>query len=106
MLAHAFNTPTKVTRFGSKPSCCTCQNSSSAFRPWPYFTCANTMTFQVTTSQDGILLNTLQASSMLPHFAYMSTKLWKQRHQTHNHFEWAVNKQACYLEVLLNRQMP
>jgi hypothetical protein len=64
------------------------------------------MTFQVTRSQDGILLNTLQASSMLPHFSYMSTKLWKQRHQTHNYFEWAVNKQACYLEVLLNRQMP
>jgi hypothetical protein len=33
------------------------------------------MAFQVTTSQDGILSNTLQDSSMLPHFAYMSTKL-------------------------------
>ncbi len=29
----------------------------------------------VTTFWDGILLNNLQASSMLPHFAYMSTKL-------------------------------
>jgi hypothetical protein len=27
------------------------------------------------TFQDGNLLNTFQASSMLPHFAYMSTKL-------------------------------
>jgi hypothetical protein len=33
----------------------------------------------VTTSRDGILLNTLQASSMLPHFAYMSTKLFTTR---------------------------
>jgi hypothetical protein len=29
----------------------------------------------VTTFQDGILLKTLQASSMLPNFAYMSTKV-------------------------------
>jgi len=33
------------------------------------------MAFQETTSQDGILLKTVQASSMLPHFAYMSIKL-------------------------------
>ncbi len=32
------------------------------------------MVFQVTTLCDGILLNTLWASLMLPHFAYMSTK--------------------------------
>ncbi len=33
------------------------------------------MVVQVTTFQDGIFLNILQASSMLPHFAYMSTML-------------------------------
>jgi hypothetical protein len=33
------------------------------------------MAFQLNTSQDGILLNSLQASLMLPHFAYLSTKL-------------------------------
>jgi hypothetical protein len=33
------------------------------------------MAVQVTTSWDDILLNTLQASSMLPHFAYMLTRL-------------------------------
>jgi hypothetical protein len=34
------------------------------------------MVLQVTTTWDGILLNTPQASSRLPHFAYMSTKLF------------------------------
>ncbi len=34
------------------------------------------MVLQVTTFWDGIVLNTLQASSMLPHFAYMSTELF------------------------------
>jgi hypothetical protein len=33
------------------------------------------MVVQVTTSSDGILLNTIQTSSTPPHFAYMSTKL-------------------------------
>ncbi len=74
-LAHAFGTPTNVTEFGCTPCCCIHQYSSSAFCPCPYFTCPNIMVLQVTTSRDGILLNTLQASSRLPHFAYMSTKL-------------------------------
>jgi hypothetical protein len=34
--------------------------------------------FQDTTSRDGILLNTLQALSILPHLAYMSTKLFPE----------------------------
>jgi hypothetical protein len=34
------------------------------------------MAFQVTTFQDGILLNILQASSMLSRFAHMLTKLF------------------------------
>ncbi len=74
MLAHAFNNPTKVTESGHTPSCCICRNSSSAFCPCPYFACSNTLAFQVTTFWD-----TLQASSMFPHFAYMPTKLlhWK-----------------------------
>ncbi len=50
-------------------------NNSYAFWPWLHFTCPNTMVIQVMIFQDGILLNTLQASSMLPHFAYMLTKL-------------------------------
>jgi hypothetical protein len=45
------------------------------------------MVLQVTTSQDGILLNTLKVSSRFQHFAYMSTKPLPQRHQTCNHFE-------------------
>ncbi len=44
--------------------------------PWPYMAqCTSKIIFQETASCDGILLNTLQASSMLPYFTYMSTKL-------------------------------
>ncbi len=35
-LAYAFSTPTKVTEFGSTPSCCICQN---AYCTWPHFMC-------------------------------------------------------------------
>jgi hypothetical protein len=38
----------------------------------PFCTCPNIIAFQVTTSRDGNLLNSLWASSMLPHFTYMS----------------------------------
>jgi hypothetical protein len=58
--------PIKVIEIGSTP-CCICWNSSSSF--CPQFTCPNIMAVQVVTFWDGILLNTLQASSMLPHFA-------------------------------------
>ncbi len=58
-LAHAFSTPTKETEPVRTLSGCICPNSSSAFCPWLHFTCPNTMAFQVTTSWDGILLNTL-----------------------------------------------
>ncbi len=75
MLGHAFSTPAKVRESGCTQCCCICQNSSSVFCPCLHFTCPNTTAFQVTTSWDDTLLNTLQASSMLPHFSYMSIKL-------------------------------
>jgi len=74
-LAHAFTTPTKVTESGFTPSCCICENSSSAFCPCAHFPCHNIMAFQVTPSRDGILFNTLWASSIMPHLAYISTRL-------------------------------
>jgi len=37
------------------------------------------MAFQVTTFQDGMLLNIVQASSRLPHLAYISTKLFPRK---------------------------
>jgi len=73
-MAHAFNTPTKVTKFDYTPSSCISWNNLSAFCPWLHCICPNIMVVQVTTSQDGILLNISQTSSMLPHFAYISTK--------------------------------
>jgi len=97
MLAHAFSTPRKVTEAGCTPSSCISQNSSSAFCPCSYFTCPNIMVLQVTTSWDGILLNTLGASSMLPHFPYWQPSYCPQRHQTHNHFEWPADEQACHV---------
>jgi len=65
--------PTKVIESGNTPSYCICPNSSSAFYPCPHFTCPNIMVLQVTTSQNSILLKTVQTSSRLPHLAY--TKL-------------------------------
>jgi hypothetical protein len=75
-LAHAFNTPTKVTKFDYTRYCCIFQNNLSVFCPWLHCICPNIMVVQVTTSRDGILLNILQASSMLLHFAYLKTKLF------------------------------
>jgi len=74
-VAHAFRIPTKVTGFGSTPSCCISSYSSNPFCPYPHFTYATITALQPTTSQVGILLKTLEASSMLPHLAYMSTRL-------------------------------
>ncbi len=74
-LAQAFSTPTKVTESSCTPSCCIHQNISRAFCPCPHFTCPSIMVVQVATSQHGILLNSLQASSRLPNFAYMSTSV-------------------------------
>ncbi len=59
ILVHAFSTPTNMTDSGSTPSCCICWKSSSAFCPCPHFTCPNIITFQMTTSCEGIWLNTL-----------------------------------------------
>jgi hypothetical protein len=72
---HMHSAPPKKSEFGHTLSCCICRNCSSEFYPYPHFTCPNAMAFQETTSQDGIFLKTVQASSMLPHFAYMSIKL-------------------------------
>ncbi len=46
--------------------------------PWPCMAYPPSRAFQDTTSRDGILLNTLQALSILPHLAYMSTKLFPE----------------------------
>ncbi len=75
ILAHAFTTPTKVTGFCLTLSLCICWNSSNAFSASPHFTCPRIRLVQETTSRAGILLKTCCASSMLPHLAYMSTRL-------------------------------
>jgi len=41
MLTHAFSTATKVTESSHTPSCCICQNSSSAFCPCLHFISPN-----------------------------------------------------------------
>jgi hypothetical protein len=49
--AHAFSTPIKkVAEFSCTGFCCTCQNSCSAFCPYPHFTCSNINAFQLTKS--------------------------------------------------------
>lgn len=51
------------------------QNVLRASSPRPFWAYPWSMAFQVTISQDGNSLNTLRASSMLPHVAYVSTSL-------------------------------
>jgi hypothetical protein len=64
------------------------------------------MVLQVTTSWDGILLNTLQPFQC-SHISHTCRPSYcTQRHHTHNHFEWAVDEQASHLGVLLNRHTP
>ncbi len=61
--------------------------------PCPCMAHPPSMVVQVTTFWDGILLNTLQASSILPHFAYMSTKLLPTCH-----FERSANEHTCPIQ--------
>ncbi len=56
---------------------CNNQNSSDASCPWPHFKCPNIIV--LTTSYDGILLDSLPASFRLPHFAYRSTELFPRK---------------------------
>jgi hypothetical protein len=60
---------------GRTPSCWICWNSFSAFCACPHFTCPKIITFQVNILRFFLFLEHSVASSMLPHFAYMSTKL-------------------------------
>ncbi len=66
---------TKVISFGCTPSH-TCSKCWRASLPCPCMAHPPSMTFQVTISQDIILWNTFQASSMLLHVAHMSTKIF------------------------------
>ncbi len=74
-LTHAPSTARKVLGTGCMPSCCICQKRSNALCPCPHFTYPRMTTFQETTLHVGILWNTLQASSILPHLANISTRL-------------------------------
>jgi hypothetical protein len=68
-------TPTKVARLGSTPSNYICRYNVNACCLWPHFTCPKIMALKVTILHVGIMLNILQAFLMLPHLAYMSTRL-------------------------------
>ncbi len=72
---YADRTKTKVRSSGSMSSLHICLKCSRALLPCPCIANPASMAFQDTKFFDGILLNTLQASSMLPHFAYMVTRL-------------------------------
>jgi hypothetical protein len=54
----------------------------------------------------GILLNTLWASSRLPHLPYMSTKLFPTKsYQIHKHFEGFIREHTCPCQVHLDSHM-
>jgi hypothetical protein len=68
----------------------------------PFCTCPNIIAFQVTTSRDGNLLNTLWASSMLPHFTYMSVNqaTTPASHPLWMIFSWAHLRSSSSLQLL------
>jgi hypothetical protein len=102
-LAHTFSTPTKVTGVGHTPSCCICQNSSSAFCPFLHVTYPNVITFQVTTTQHGSLLNTVWASSILPYLVYMLIRLLLTKiFKSHPCWTITAHEQTYLLQALLN----
>ncbi len=74
ILAHAFSTTIEAIGLGKKLSYCSLGNRSNTSCSCPHFT-SPMITFQETTSCEGILLSTLKASSMRPHWAYMSMRL-------------------------------
>ncbi len=82
------------------PLLCICWNRSNAFCTSPHFTYPIIMEYQETTSCNDIPLNTLLASSMLPHLAYMSMRLL--RFHTHNPFEYSLHGCICPLQALVN----
>ncbi len=45
------------------------------------------------------------SSWMLPHFAYLLTKLFATKHSSPNHFEWYGDKHICHLQVFLKHHM-
>jgi len=83
------------------PSCCNCQNNSISLYHWQHFICPNTMAVQVRTSWDEIFLNVFQASSTLPHFAYMLTKLLPTKASYSQPF-WM----SCLWTILLSLNVP
>ncbi|CAM6020004.1 unnamed protein product [Sphagnum balticum] len=52
-----------------------CSKCARASFPYPCIANPPSMAFQETTSRVGSLLKTVHASSMLPHLAYISTRL-------------------------------
>jgi hypothetical protein len=94
MLAHAFNSPTKVTELGCTPSCCICQNSSIASCPLPHFTCPipGWSKWQYLEMKFSWTLSKHSPCSHILHTCQWS--FFPQRHQTHNQFEWAVYEQS------------
>jgi hypothetical protein len=70
MLAHAFGTPQKSQSLAIRCPVAFVEIAPVNSTLTPHFTCPNAMAFQETTSQDGILLKTVEASSMLPHFLH------------------------------------
>ncbi len=107
MLANAFSTPTNITEFGRISSCCICWNNSIAFHLYLHFTCPNIMAVQVTTFWDGILLNTLQATSQGCHILHTCPPSCTPTKTSDSQPVWMIcsmNKRT-HLQELLNQHI-
>jgi hypothetical protein len=104
-LAHAFNTPTNMTVFGHTPSHVAFVDIDPMPVPMPMFH----MSWYDNSPWDHVVWahlvkhspSFLHASSMLPHLAYMSTKLFSTKTFDSYHFEWFVHEPTCPPQVLI-----
>jgi hypothetical protein len=74
--------------FGCTPSCCICWNSCNALSPSPQFAYPNIMAVHKNASCKSIFQNTLHQSSMLPHLAYISIKLFSTKTSDLQPLQW------------------
>ncbi len=98
MLAHTFNTLTKVIEFRCTCSYCRCLNSSKAFFPCPHFTCPNVISIQVTTFRDAFCWKFSKCPLCSQALHTCQPSYSPQKHQIHNLFQWSYHEQSYLLQ--------
>ncbi len=96
ILAHAINTLTKIMIFCHTPRIS--WKSCNDFYPWPHFTCPIIMAIQMTTSWDGILLNTPKRLTCSHILHTCPSNYSPQRHMIPNNFEWFGDEWGAFFK--------